>query len=111
MQVTGIQSSTAQTVSAIGSIATTISEIAELTEALSEAVRLQEESASSIRQSIEQATEDSSGVAQGLTHVGEAVTATNMQADRVETVSTEVIALSGELTKAVSDFLKGSHRT
>ncbi len=107
MQVTGIQSSTAQTVSAIGSIATTISEIAELTEALSQAVRLQEESASSIRQSIEQATEDSSGVAQGLTHVGEAVTATNMQADRVETVSTEVIALSGELTKAVSDFLKG----
>lgn len=106
-QVTGIQSSTAQTVSAIGSIAATISEIAELTEALSQAVRLQEESASSIRHSIDRATEDSSGVAQGLTHVGEAVSATNLQADRVETVSTEVIALSGELTKAVSEFLSG----
>lgn len=107
MQVTGIQSSTAQTVSAIGSIAQTITEIAELTEALSQAVRLQEESASSIRHSIDRATEDSSGVAQGLTHVGEAVNATNKQADRVETVSTEVIALSGELTKAVSEFLRG----
>ncbi len=107
MQVKGIQGSTAETVAAIGSIASIITEIAALTESLSDAVRMQEESASSIRHSIGRATEDSSGVAQGLTHVGEAVSATNLQADRVETVSTEVIVLSGELTRAVSDFLSG----
>jgi methyl-accepting chemotaxis protein len=106
-QVSGIQTSTTQAVAAISTITSTIDEIARLIDALSAAVETQENSARSISQSIDKATQESTLVARGLAHVGETIGETNTQAQQVNVVSTQVVALSDELARAVNDFLAG----
>lgn len=105
--VGGIQMSTSQAVESITSITATIDDIAEIIKALTGAVEFQEAAARSIGASINEANEDSRTVAHGLSHVGQTIAKTNNQAQLVTTVSTQVGALSDELSRTVHEFLEG----
>jgi len=104
-QVTGIQSATKESVTAIQGIATTIGEIDEIVTAVAEGMEMQGEATNEIARNVEQAAAGTGEVSSTIVSVNQAADETGRAAEdvlkSVETLSKQ----SDALTEQVEDFL------
>ncbi|NEW93266.1 methyl-accepting chemotaxis protein [Rhodopseudomonas sp. BR0M22] len=104
-QVAAMQSSTSNAVQSIGGITATIAQMSEITMAISTAVEQQGAATREIARNIQSVAAGSNEISMHIGGVTEAATATGSAADQVLANARELDAQSGELRRAVDDFL------
>lgn len=104
-QITSIQASTEETVTAIGAIASNMNEVNGITTAIASAVRNQGDATSEINTSVHRAAGGTRQVAETIHGVTEAATETSQSAKQVLEASTTVGARTSELKRRIADFL------
>ncbi|PZA09583.1 chemotaxis protein [Rhodopseudomonas palustris] len=104
-QVAAMQSSTTNAVQSIGGITATIAKMSEITMAISTAVEQQGAATREIARNIQSVAAGSNEISMHIGGVTEAATATGSAADQVLANARELDAQSGELRRAVDDFL------
>ena len=104
-QVAAMQSSTNDAVQSIGGITATIAQMSEITMAISTAVEQQGAATREIARNIQSVAAGSTEISMHIGGVTEAASATGSAAGQVLANARELDAQSGELRRAVDDFL------
>jgi methyl-accepting chemotaxis protein len=106
-QITAIQNSSTDAVSAIGVIAATINEISEITSAIAAAVEEQSSATQEIARNVQQAAVGTSEISTNVSGVQQAAGDTGAAAHQVLGASSELSRQSETLRARVETFLSG----
>jgi methyl-accepting chemotaxis protein len=104
-QVAAMQASTSNAVQSIGGISSTIAQMSQITMAISTAVEQQGAATREIARNIQSVAAGSTEISTHISGVTEAAAATGSAASQVLDNARELDAQSGELRRAVDDFL------
>jgi len=104
-QVAAMQASTSNAVQSIGGITSTIAQMSQITMAISTAVEQQGAATREIARNIQSVAEGSTEISTHISGVTAAATATGSAASQVLDNARQLDAQSGELRRAVDDFL------
>ena len=105
-QISGIQNSTQEAVTAIDAITKTMREVNEYTISIAVAIDQQETATSEISQSLSNASKDTDSVVDSMKEMAISVAETNKSSSEVRTASDEVDTLVADMRHFIAKFLK-----